>query len=318
MQTGDMGEYRGFQGKQLYFNVLGLSSSAAVGLPHPLAAINVAVPDVNLFHWHPFLAPFHAVFLHLPIGFVMMAAILEIYRTWHSAEELKRVVRLALWLSLASGIVTAALGMLRAGNGEYDPRAVEWHRWAGLAVPVCTLITLVLQKRAFRSARTCPMLSYRVILTGTLALLMVAGHLGGNLTHGAGYLVENAPAFVRDWIGHPHAAAIPEMSRNEQQQFFISKVAPILQAKCSHCHGPEKHKGGYRLDQVEIAMKGGDSGKPAIKAGDVPGSNLARLILLPPDHDDVMPPSGKEPLTLGELMDIVHWIRMGAAFPSTP
>jgi hypothetical protein len=311
-----MGKDKPSQSKRLSFGVTGCSSFAVASMSQPLRAVNVAVSDVRIFQWHPFLAPFHAVFLHLPIGFVMMAVILEVYRSWRSGEELKRVVRLVLWLSLASGLVTAALGILRAGSGGYDLRAVEMHRWAGLAVPFCTFMTLVLQGRAFRSARTSPMLMYRAILFGTLVLLVAAGHLGGNLTHGSGYLVENAPAFVRDLIERPHAAQSQELGLNEQQRFFASKVAPIFQAKCYHCHGPEKHKGGYRLDQAETAVKGGNSGKPAIKPGDVLGSNLARLILLPPDHDDVMPPSEKEPLTLEELMNIVHWIRLGAAFPS--
>ena len=40
-----------------------------------------------------------------------------------------------------------------------------------------------------------------------------------------------------------------------------------------------------------------------------------RLILLPPQHDDVMPPEGKEPLTLEEIMILLDWIRNGAVFP---
>jgi hypothetical protein len=38
-------------------------------------------------------------------------------------------------------------------------------------------------------------------------------------------------------------------------------------------------------------------------------------MLLPPQHDDVMPPEGKEPLTLEETMTLLDWIRNGAEFP---
>jgi uncharacterized membrane protein len=281
----------------------------------PATALAQGAPSGKVFQWHPFLAPFHSVVLHLPIGFLMMAFILELYRLGRPSEELKRVVTLVVWFSLLSGITTAAFGILRAGGGGYEPHAVELHRWTGLFVPVCTLATLALQRWAYRSGATGVTFAFRSSLFCTLALLVVAGHFGGNLTHGSGYLVENAPAFVRDLLEPARPAdSVQPGEGTEQQQFYTHKVEPILKEKCYRCHGPEKQKSGYRLDQPELALKGGESGKAAIKPGDVLGSNLARLILLPPDHDDVMPPRGKEPLKLEELMNIVHWIRSGAVF----
>ncbi len=279
-----------------------------------------AVPaNDQIFHWYPFLAPFHAVVLHLPIGFLTIAFILEIYRMIRPSEELNRVVRLVIWVSLLSGIVTASLGILRAQGGGYEAHAVEWHRWSGIAVPACTLLTLVVQGRAYRGRSGLTTFAYRLSLLGTLFLLVVAGHLGGNLTHGAGYLVENAPAFLRDLLERTRPA-VPVQAAAPQPQggVYAEKVAPVLKAKCYQCHGPEKQKGGYRLDQPELAMKGGESGKPGIVPGDVLGSNLARMILLPPDHDDVMPPSGKESLKSEELISVIEWIRGGAVFGPEP
>ena len=45
-------------------------------------------------------------------------------------------------------------------------------------------------------------------------------------------------------------------------------------------------------------------------------SNLLRLILLPEDHDDVMPPKGKAPLTPEEMLAVSRWIQAGAPFPT--
>jgi hypothetical protein len=87
-----------------------------------------------------------------------------------------------------------------------------------------------------------------------------------------------------------------------------------LETKCLQCHGEAKHKGGYRLDVSEMALKGGESGRAAIKPGDPLESNLVRLILLPRDSDDVMPPEGKEPLTSDEIMILIRWIQAGAPF----
>ena len=94
-------------------------------------------------------------------------------------------------------------------------------------------------------------------------------------------------------------------------------MQPIFATKCYNCHGPEKQKSDYRLDKPELVCKGGKSGKVAIKPFDPIESHLVRLILLPPQHDDVMPPDGKQPLTVEEIMNIVDWIRNGAVVPGT-
>ncbi len=272
----------------------------------------------KLFQWRPFLAPFHAVVLHFPIGFLTVAGMLEVYRAFRPSGELRRVTVLLLWLGLLTGIISAAFGLMRAGGGGYEAKALSLHRLYGVAVPFVTAAAIVLQWLAYRNetARGWTR-SYRGLLTGTLTLVVVAGHYGGNLTHGSKYLVENAPEFVRELlVDNPAPSSTVDPSAlDAHQRSYVEKVQPLLEAKCYKCHGPDKQKGGYRLDQPELAFKGGDSEKVAIKPGDPLGSHLVRLILLPPQHDDVMPPEGKEPLTLEEIMTLLDWIRNGAAFP---
>jgi uncharacterized membrane protein len=272
----------------------------------------------KIFQWRPFLAPFHAVVLHFPIGFLTVAFILELYRIRRPSEELRRVTVFVISLSLVTGIISAAFGIMRAGSGGYEPHALQLHRAFGLCIPVVTLATLVLQKLAGRNeAIRSWTYGYRFLLTSALALVVIAGHFGGSLTHGSKYLVENAPEFVRELIEDPAplSATTTLTTLNEKQRTFAEKVQPIFAAKCYGCHGPEKQKSGYRLDTPELALKGGKSGKPAIKPGDPLESHLVRLILLPPQHDDVMPPEGKQPLTSEEIMTIIDWIRNGAAYP---
>src|SRR5947209_1763413 len=55
---------------------------------------------------------------------------------------------------------------------------------------------------------------------------------------------------------------------------FLDKVKPLLDSRCVDCHGPDKQKGGLRLDSRAAAILGGDSG-PAI----VPGRPADSLIL---------------------------------------
>ena len=146
-------------------------------------------------------------------------------------------------------------------------------------------------------------------------MLVIAGHQGGNLTHGSKYLVENAPGFVKTLLDEtaPAEGKIEKGSAGGEN-LFAAKVRPLLEAKCLQCHGAAKHKGGYRLDVSEMALKGGESGRAAIKPGNPLESNLVRLILLPRDSDDVMPPDGKEPLTSDEIMILIRWIQAGAPF----
>ena len=287
-------------------------------MPAFAAVAETGAPTVRIFEWQPFLAPFHAVVLHLPIGFLTVSFILELHRFFRPKEELRQINTLILALSLATGIITAAFGLMRAGTGGYDQHAIDLHRAYGLAVLACTLVALVLQRLAYRDqAGRGWICAYRGQLGITLALLVVAGHLGGNLTHGEKYLVENAPDFVRTLLEDdvpPNSKATEAL--DEKQRFYRERVQPVFAAKCYNCHGPDKQKGGYRLDLSDRALKGGESGKAGIKPFDPMESYLVRLILLPSDHDDVMPPSGKKPLSIEEIAAILEWIRNGALFPS--
>src|SRR5262249_17345495 len=57
---------------------------------------------------------------------------------------------------------------------------------------------------------------------------------------------------------------------------FPRDIQPILARSCLTCHGPEKQKGGLRLDDADAALKGGNSG-PVIKPGDAAQSRLLHL-----------------------------------------
>src|SRR6185503_2074825 len=70
---------------------------------------------------------------------------------------------------------------------------------------------------------------------------------------------------------------------------FIRDVQPIFAAHCLKCHGPEKQKNGFRLDDAAVAFRGGDSGKAAIVASDSAASALFQRITTT-NSDEIMPP----------------------------
>ena len=279
------------------------------------------VSHPSLFQWSPFLAPFHAVVLHYPIGFMTMAFLLELYSLKRPGPELSRITTGVIGVSLLTGLIAAGLGILRAGSGDYAGKSLDMHRAFGIAIPFLIVLTLTLQMISARSgSRTRSLVMYRGALLLTLGSLVIAGHYGGNLTHGSKYLVQNAPEFIKTLLAEeptvdPEAAPTEgDPASDPAAQLYLTKIRPIFEAKCLTCHGPEKQKGKFRLDRMDLALKGGESGEIAIKPGNPMQSRLVSRILLPRDHDDVMPPDGKEALTPDEMVQIVHWIQRGASF----
>ncbi|MGZ4973049.1 MAG: c-type cytochrome domain-containing protein [Limisphaerales bacterium] len=96
---------------------------------------------------------------------------------------------------------------------------------------------------------------------------------------------------------------------------FAKQIQPIFEKSCVKCHGPEKQKGGLRLDQKAAALKGGKDAV-AIVPGDAAKSDLYRRITLPDGSDDVMPNQGSL-LSKAETDLIRDWINQGATWPDT-
>ncbi len=102
-----------------------------------------------------------------------------------------------------------------------------------------------------------------------------------------------------------------ELQASDDTGVFISKVQPLLVAKCISCHGPEKQEGNLRLDSLAAAEHGGDRGA-TIVPGDADMSLLVTAISFN-DPDLQMPP--KQKLTDHEIATLTDWIKSGAAWP---
>src|SRR5437868_1437537 len=94
---------------------------------------------------------------------------------------------------------------------------------------------------------------------------------------------------------------------------FTADVRPVLAKHCVGCHGPEKQKGGLRLDSAAGLRAGGDSGPPVVP-GDGAKSRLYQAIT---GANDVpaMPPKGPR-LAAAEVDRIRAWIDQGAKLPA--
>lgn len=119
------------------------------------------------------------------------------------------------------------------------------------------------------------------------------------------------------WIGagaaSVAAAQPPAPDARAGEEFFETKVRPILAEHCQSCHGPNKEFSGLRLDSLERATKGGDLG-PAVVPGNPGESLLVQAITHEGDLDLKMPPE-RPKLPDEAIGAIVEWIRMGAPWP---
>lgn len=94
---------------------------------------------------------------------------------------------------------------------------------------------------------------------------------------------------------------------------FVLDVKPILEGTCLSCHGPEKPKGDLRLDTKAGALAGGSGKGAALVPGKPDQSPLYKSTVLPPGHDDIMPPKGN-PLTKAQTEVLRQWIADGATW----
>ena len=94
---------------------------------------------------------------------------------------------------------------------------------------------------------------------------------------------------------------------------FATQIQPIFSENCYACHGPDEEsvESGLRLDQRELALKGGDSGEAFIPGN--PEKSLIIERITTDDRDELMPPrKKKDPLTPEQIKLIKQWIAEGA------
>lgn len=94
--------------------------------------------------------------------------------------------------------------------------------------------------------------------------------------------------------------------------FFSSKIEPVLNRNCYECHShAEKMKGGLTLDSRSGWEQGGDSG-PSLVPGKPEDSLLVKMVRWT-DEDHQMPP--KKKLRAEELALLEEWVKRGAHDP---
>lgn len=261
--------------------------------------------DVNI---PLFFGRFHPLVVHLPIGFIILAAIFELI-SWKKKIDLDSAISYALLIGAVFGVFAIVLGLMLATDGGYNEETLNIHKWTGIGTSLIAFIAFFLKKKI--NQIDWAKKAYQVMLAIALLLLSVAGHYGGNLTHGSTYLLEHAPNSIRAIAGlKPPRERITSL---DSALIYEDVVHQIFETKCNICHNNDKAKGDLLLIDRESILKGGENG-PVIVDGNPAESELFRRISLDPNHDDFMPTEGRTPLTKEEVALLEWWIKEGAPF----
>ena len=245
----------------------------------------------------PFFGRFHPLFVHLPIGFIVMAYLLEIVGDSIKRPHLKASVPFVLLLGGISGVFAVVTGYILAQSGGYGEDAIFWHQWSGILVTILVFISLMIRRKK----------AFFTIFSFSLIMIFITGHLGGNITHGETYLTEYLPDELKDVFGIEGDNYIVEEVSYEEAALYKHLVYPILHDKCVSCHNNTKRKGELNMTDFQEFLKGGENGK-VVKKGSSKSSDMIKRILLSEKHEDTMPPEGKERVTEEEMQLIALWI----------
>ncbi len=263
----------------------------------------------------PVIGNAHLLLLHLPIGMLAAAVLLELW-TWRNPDG-RRLLTLSLAANAVFAVLAAAAGWLLAEQGGYPPGALADHRWAGVTCAGVAVLAWWLRARR----------GVIVARLGLLALVVAttwAGHLGATLTHGdslmawsratpagagsAGAAESTGPASAAG-EAEAHGGVVASAAERAAAELPAPEaVHPLLVKHCVECHGPEKQKGRLRLDSLAAARAAGKSGEIALVPGDAEGSELIRRIGLTVEDDELMPPAESSSLTEAERAELVAWV----------
>ncbi len=109
-------------------------------------------------------------------------------------------------------------------------------------------------------------------------------------------------------------AADPLPPASQRKVSFETDVEPIFKQRCYACHGPRLQTSGFKLDDREAALKGGNSGAD-IKPGNSAASPLILRVAGGGKDLTRMPPGGAA-LTPDQIGILRAWIDQGVTYPA--
>lgn len=255
-----------------------------------------------------FLGRFHPVLVHLPIGFLVLAIVLEGFESFRRTETKSRLISIAWLLGGLSAAAAAFCGWYLGETGLYEEDTLFVHRWLGIALVVVSFVGWWI-KRHPKSYAPYVQNGFNILVLG---MLFYEGHQGGNMTHGDTYLTEHAPASLQGLLGlKEEKKSLPQFGNPDSVLVYRDLVAPIFESKCFACHNNGVKRGGLNMSSPDSLLLG-SQGDPIIVGGNAEDSELFRRITLPQRNIKFMPPT-QNPLTYDEVKVVEWWINTGGS-----
>ncbi len=259
-----------------------------------------------------FLGRFHPLFVHMPIGFVFLAILLEWWQSFKKLEKISSLISIAWFLSGLSAIMAALCGWYLGETGLYEEEQLFLHRWLGIVLVPIFFAGWWLKKNYYNYSKIIQH-GFNLLI---IVLLSIEGHQGGNLTHGDTYLTEFAPEPLQNLMGAKNEVAQEKQLINpDSVKVYEDLIYPIFENSCINCHCDEVKRGGLNMAYADSLMLGGSNNNMIIE-GNAEGSELFRRITLPQKSIKFMPPT-KKVLTYDQIKTIEWWINQGASFEAT-
>lgn len=244
-----------------------------------------------------FFGHFHPVIVHLPIGILIVALLLQWLAHKEKYAGLKHAIPLVLLWGAIAAIVASITGYFLSISDDYDKSLVNWHMWMAIGV---VLVSLILYTKEVNPNVEVPK---KMLSIGLLILIALTGHFGGSLTHGSDYL--SKPFFKMFTGDSVENVAIKPLPNVQEALAYNDVIQPILQTKCYSCHNANKQKGKLRMDDINLLLKGGKDGS-IIDFDNADSSEMMQRLLLPVDNEHHMPPKEK-PQPSESQIALIHW-----------
>ncbi len=249
--------------------------------------------------WLQVAGRMHTLFLHFPIVMLALCIFWELFSGYKkSYVGVKSEIGDDLLLAAAfTSVITALMGLFLSREPGYTPALLVWHKWGGIFISFLSLLWYMFRTKVRQVRPALFITSF-----GAMVMIIITGHLGGNITHGQDFIFEPV---------NPVKQAAPVLF--EDAYVYANMVQPILEAKCISCHSAQKAKGELVMETKEFLMKGGKDGK-LWDTTEADFGLLMQRIHLPLESRKHMPPQGKPQLTDDEIAILYHWIKSGSSF----
>ena len=201
-----------------------------------------------------FIGRFHPIILHLPIGGLIALFVMEIINSYRPQLNLDSACSILLWFSVVTVIPSAVLGFILASSGNYDDELLNLHKWLGWLTALVCVWLLYFNSKSKKI--------YKVLLYANVIFLLVAGHFGGQLTHGKDYLTKYMPVSMKKVLNIDDERNYLVVNRkidsfSTDATYYTNQIKPIIENYCYKCHGQEKQKGDMRFDNIDWDMVNG-------------------------------------------------------------